>query len=79
MEELILKEREIKEELIKIINNSGLPAFILKSIIKEFLEQLNILSDQEYKESLKIKQEKLSKIDIAAPTKSKKGAKDGDN
>ena len=48
MDELILKEKETKENLVKIINESGLPAMILKPMLKEFLEQLNIVEQQQY-------------------------------
>ena len=76
MEELILKEREFKEKLVELINNSNLPAFIIKPTLKELFEQLNLLEQQEYQNALKSKE-----VDLSAPTKSikKKGAKDGDN
>lgn len=58
MEELILKEREIKENLVELINNSNLPAFILKPIIKEMWEQLNIQEKQQYENAKKTQQMK---------------------
>jgi len=48
MEELIIKERELRENIVQEINNSGLPAFILKPIFKEIYEQLNSLEIQQY-------------------------------
>ena len=54
MEELIFKNREVKENIVSIINNSGLPAFVLKSIIKDCLEQLNELENKEYQEAKQI-------------------------
>ena len=60
MEQIILKEREIKENLVGIINSSGMPAFILKNIVKELYDQLNIIEQQQYEEALKNK-EKESK------------------
>ena len=48
MEELILKERETREKLVDIINKSGLPAIMLKPILKEILEQINLLEQKEY-------------------------------
>lgn len=59
MEELILKDREVKQRLVEVINDSNLPAFILKPIIKEIYEQLNNLTEQQYQEALKSKQNKL--------------------
>lgn len=48
MEELIIKEREVKEALMNVINSSNLPAFILKSMLKEFYEQISKLEQQQY-------------------------------
>lgn len=56
MDELILKEREFKENIVQMINTSGMPAFILKPIIKELYEQLNLLEQQQYEEALKNKE-----------------------
>lgn len=58
MEDLILKEHEIKEKLIDLINSSELPAFILKPIIKELYEQLNVLAKSQYEEAVKLKKQK---------------------
>ena len=52
MDELILKEREVKEKIIGIVNESGLPAFILKPIIKDIYDQLNSIEEQQYKQAL---------------------------
>ena len=43
MEELILKEREFKVKIVELINNSSLPAFIIKPTLKELFEQINLL------------------------------------
>lgn len=51
MDELILKEREIKERLVEIINESGLPAFILKPMIRDLFEQLSNLEEHQYQEA----------------------------
>ena len=48
MNEIILKEREVKEKIVEIINGSELPALILKSMIKDILEQLEKLEQQQY-------------------------------
>ena len=58
MEELILKKREFEEKIIETINNSNLPAFIIKPFLKELFEQVNLLEQQEYEKSLKSKEEK---------------------
>lgn len=58
MEEIIIKEREIKEKLVELINSSGLPAFMLKSMIKDLYDQLNALEQQQYDIALENKKKK---------------------
>lgn len=58
MEELILKKKEFEEELVKLINSSNLPAFILKPIIKDLFEQLSVLEQQQLEQAQKMKKEK---------------------
>ncbi len=61
MEELILKEREVKEQFVKTLNESKLPAFILKYILKDLFEQIDNLAQQQYMQAEKIKAEKEEK------------------
>lgn len=58
MDEVILKEREVREKIVEIINNSGLPAFMLKTIIKDLYGQLEAIEQQQYAEALKNKEKK---------------------
>lgn len=58
MEEIILKKKEFEEKLVELINKSELPAFILKPIIKDLFEQLNMLEQQQLEQAQKIKEEK---------------------
>lgn len=58
MDELILKEVECREKITNLINEIGLPAFIIKPIIKDLFEQLNNLEQQQYQEALAIKEQK---------------------
>lgn len=51
MDELILKKREIENKIIEILENSQLPAFILKSIMQDFQNQLSMLEEQQYQEA----------------------------
>lgn len=52
MEELILKEREFKENIVQVVNNSKLPAFIIKPILKDLFEQVNVLEEQQYRKAI---------------------------
>ena len=58
MEEIILLKKEFEEKLVDLINTSNLPAFILKPIIKELFEQLNVLEQQQLEQAQKIKKDK---------------------
>ena len=58
MDELILNERKARENIVKIINESGLPAFILKPIFKEILEQINIMIEEQYNQALQNQEKK---------------------
>ncbi len=55
MEDLIIKEREFKEDIVKIINNSNLPAFIIKPILKELLGQVELLEQEQYNKAVEKK------------------------
>lgn len=57
MEELILKEREFKEKIVEVINNSNLPAFIIKPTLKDLLGQIELL-EQQYQKAVNSKEEK---------------------
>ena len=61
MEELILKERETREKIVELINSSGLPAIILKPIIKEMYDQISDAEIQQYNQALANKEEKKNK------------------
>lgn len=55
MKDLILKEREFKEKIVETINNSKLPAFILRPMLKELLDQIVLLEQQQYEQALETK------------------------
>lgn len=55
MEELILKEREVREKLVELVNNSQLPALVLKPMFKEILDQLNIIEETQYNQAKQLK------------------------
>lgn len=57
MEELILKERELKEEIVQAINRASLPAVMIKPIINELLIQITALEQEQY-EQAKINRQK---------------------
>ena len=60
---------ETKGNIIKIINDSGLPPFLLEPILKDLFNQISILKQQELEKS---KQEYENSLN---QEKEKKGAK----
>lgn len=58
MEEIILKKREFEENLVNLINESNLPAFVLKPVVKDLFEQLNLLEQQQFEQAQKMKEKK---------------------
>lgn len=48
MEELIIKEREFRMGLVNLVNNSNLPTFIMKSTLKEILQEVTEIANQDY-------------------------------
>ncbi len=57
---------ETKENLVKVINESGLPPFLLEPVLKDLYNQISILKQQELEQSKKqyedsLKQEEKKK------------------
>lgn len=59
MDKIILKHRKFKEDLVNLINEAELPAFMLKPIISELLEQLNQLEERQYQQALELQKKEL--------------------
>lgn len=60
---------ETKENIVKLINESGLPPFLLEPILKDLYNQINILKQQELEQSKKQYEDSLKQEE------KKKGAK----
>ena len=60
---------ETKENIVKIINESGLPPFLLEPVLKDLYNQISILKQQELEKS---KQEYENNLN---QEKEKKGVK----
>lgn len=52
MEDLIINERKFRNDLVNLVNNSNLPAFIIKPIVQELLQQIGALEEQQYNDAL---------------------------
>ena len=64
MEEIIIKEKEIRDKLEELVNNSGLPALILKPIARDFYEQILQLEQNQYEQAKKNLEEKEKKDEL---------------
>lgn len=58
MEEILIKERELRNGIAELINKAELPAIIIKPILKDMYDQINILEEQQYEQALKNIKEK---------------------
>lgn len=45
-----LKLKEFKDNAVNLVNNSGLPLFVIEPILKDILGQVKIKLDQEYQQ-----------------------------
>ena len=63
---------ETKEKIVKVINESGLPPFLLEPILKNLYDQISILKQRELEKS---KQEYENSLN---QEKEKKGAKENE-
>lgn len=58
---IILKLKELEEGIIKLINSSEIPAFILKPMFEKLLNQLQIIEQEELESETKKYNEQLQK------------------
>lgn len=58
MEELIITQRELKAKLVTAINESTLPAFIIKPILEDLLNQVNKIDANQYQQAMQNLKEK---------------------
>lgn len=49
---LILKVKEMENRIVATINNAGIPAFIVRPILENILNQISKLEQQEYNVAL---------------------------
>ena len=55
--------KDTKDELAKTINECGLPAFILESILQDFLTEVRVIAQKQY-ESDKVRYEEYLKSQV---------------
>lgn len=62
---------EFKQELVKLINNSGLPAFVIESILHTYLNETKLAAKKQY-ELDKAQYEKTLADQVNSNTKNNK-------
>lgn len=50
---ITVARQEFIENIVKLINESGLPPFVISPILKETLSQIDALAQQQYESDLK--------------------------
>lgn len=58
VEDLILKKQQLEEKIIEFINEANLPAFAIKPILIDMLEQTAIQERQQLEKAMQHKKEK---------------------
>ena len=58
---IILREKEVRQKIMQTINESELPAFMVRTILKDYYEQLESIEQQQYQEALAEEQKKEDK------------------
>ena len=71
MEEVIIKQVELKKDIASAINKAHLPAFIVTPILKDLLEQFSLLEVNQYNKALMNKEK--TKKEEADKKKATKG------
>lgn len=56
-ENLILRKQELEEEIIKLVNNANLPAFIIRPILNDLYNQVLIQEHQQLEMAKQSKKE----------------------
>lgn len=63
MDELIIKERKFKENIVELINQANLPAMIISPVIQDVLGQLQVLEQQQYQAAVAAMENKENKVE----------------
>lgn len=72
---ITLVRSDFIKDIANVINNSGLPAFVIEPILKNFLDEVRIVMNQQY-ENDKIQYEKfISQNDAAQKDDTQKNEK----
>ena len=61
MQNIIIANQKFQENIVNLVNNSGLPAFIMKQNLKDVVALLEQLEEQQLKEAIQNEEKKEKK------------------
>lgn len=60
---------EFKQELAMLINNSGLPAFVIEPVLRDFAEAVKIAANTQYKSDKAVFEKQVAACSEEEPSK----------
>ncbi len=63
MDEILVQEQEVRKKIAELINEANLPATMVEAILKDVLQEIVIIKQQQYANALKNIEEKKKKED----------------
>lgn len=61
MQNIIIANQKFQENIVNLVNNSGLPAFIMKQTLKDVVALLEQLEEQQLQEAIQNEEKKEKK------------------
>ena len=61
MDEILVQEQEVRKKIAELINEANLPATMVEAILKDVLQEIVIIKQQQYANALKNIEEKKKK------------------
>lgn len=61
MQNIIIANQKFQENIVNLVNNSGLPAFIMKQTLKDVVDLLEQLEEQQLQEAVQNEEKKEKK------------------
>lgn len=61
MQNIIIANQKFQENIVNLVNNSGLPAFIMKQNLKDVVALLEQLEEQQLQEAIQNEEKKEKK------------------
>ena len=63
MDEILVQEQELRKKIADLLNEANLPAIVVEPILKDVLQEVILIKQQQYAQALKNIEEKKKKED----------------